>query len=220
MPGGCPEISVTPCQFCYRAVIVSRADHRTNTLKQLDRAAIDLFTQIGASVTAEEIAEAAGVSRRTLFRYVEHKVELAYIHPILWLDVFERGLAHAPRSPLTDRLRHGSRQIAIYIDDDPEPPRQAFLAIARHAELSRGSARIFGLWVDRVAKEVLDCVDSDATRTERFHARVIGSSIIGMVDAVTREWVFDPAARFVDLYEDAFDVVQPILDSFDAAGSA
>ena len=43
----------------------------------------------------EAIADKAGVSRRTVFRYVDAKEDLAYIQPVLWLDVFEEGLEEA-----------------------------------------------------------------------------------------------------------------------------
>ena len=193
--------------------MVSRRAHRHDTLVRLDQAAVALFAERGSGVTVAEIADRAGLSRRTVFRYVEHKEELVFIHPLLWFDVFNDGLEQAPPSPLAERLRRASRRIAEHIDADPEPPRQAFLVVAQHPELARGYTRIFGLWIDRVATEVLASLDGEPTRAQRFRARVVGSSIMGMVDAVTREWLLDPEASFVELYDDAWRLVEPVLGS-------
>ena len=193
--------------------MVSRRAHRHATLLRLDQAAVALFAEKGPGVTVAEIAEQAGVSRRTVFRYVEHKEELLFIHPLLWFDVFDDGLTHAPPGPLAERLRSASRRIALHIDGDPEPPRLAFLVVAQHPELARGYTRIFGQWIDRVAGEVLASLDGEPTRAQRFRARVIGSSIMGMVDAVTREWLLDPGCSFVELYDDAWRLVEPVLGS-------
>lgn len=191
--------------------VVTRAEHRRTTLLQLSDAAVELFAEFGTTATFEQIAERAQLSRRTIFRYVEQKEELAYVHPLLWLDVFEAALDDAADRSLPDRLRYASRAIAEYIDAAPGPPRRAFEVIASAPGLARGFTKIFQRWVDRIADETLRDVVAP-TSEDRFRARIIGSAVMGMVDAVTREWVSSPpTTSFVDLYDDGFTLLEPIL---------
>lgn len=192
--------------------MATRTEHRRATLLQLSDAAIELFAESGTAATFEQIAERAGLSRRTIFRYVERKEELAYVHPLLWLDVFEAALDDAADLSVPDRLRLASRAIALHIDADPEPPRRAFTVVASTPGLARGFTGIFQRWVDRVADETLRDITTP-TSQDRFRARIIGSAVMGMVDAVTREWVASPTTtKFVDLYDDGFTMLAPILD--------
>ncbi len=192
--------------------MVSRAEHRRDVLSKLSDAAIELFESGGPSTTIDAIAEKAGVSRRTVFRYVDSKEDLAYIQPVLWLDVFEAGLEAVKTEPaLVERLRLASLDIAHYIDADPERPRRAFMVAGLNPELQRGFAGIFQRWVDRVAAEVL--ADSDPEDSNnRFRSRIIGSAVMGTVDAVSREWIFSPpTVTFTELYEKGFEFLRPML---------
>lgn len=192
--------------------MASREAHRRRTLRLLSDAAIDLFEREGARVTIEAIAERAGVARRTVFRYVDAKEELAFIHPVLWFDVFEAGLSDAPVDDLAARLRHASRGIARHIDEDPDPPRRAFRVVAANPELVRGYTGVFQRWIDRVAAEVLAFEEATIDAHGRFRARIIGAAVMGMVDAVVREWVSSPDdVTFTQLYDEGFDLLTPLL---------
>ena len=54
-------------------------DAREETRARIEQAALDLFTAQGfEQVTIDEIAEAAGISRRTFFRYVNAKADVVW----------------------------------------------------------------------------------------------------------------------------------------------
>ncbi len=54
-------------------------DAREETRARIEQAALDLFTAQGfEQVTIDEIAEAAGISRRTFFRYVSAKADAVW----------------------------------------------------------------------------------------------------------------------------------------------
>ncbi len=200
----------------------TRAENRRQTLLALGEAAIDLFEAEGPSVTVDVIAERAGVSRRTVFRHVQSKEELAFVHPLLWFDAFDAALIASADLALVDRLRVASLAIAAEIDADPEPPRRAFLVAAGHPGLNRGFQSLFQRWVDRIAEVVAEAEaraagDLDATTTpvqrDPFRARIVGSAVMGMVDAVTRAWlVADPGTTYAELAERGFTVVAPLLE--------
>ena len=192
----------------------SRAEHRRTTLRSLSDAAIEAFERDGAAATVDEIAAAAGVSRRTVFRWVDSKEQLAFIHPILWFEVFDQALDALDSNDVdrstAERLRLGSRAIAEHIDAEPEPVRQAFQTASAHPELAAGFGVVYQRWVDRVAHEVLPV---EPKPQDHFRARIIGSATMGMVDAVIRVWVFDSDASFTALYDDAFELVAPLLEA-------
>jgi len=59
--------------------IVVAPDAREETRARIEQAALDLFTDQGfEQVTIDEIAEAAGISRRTFFRYVSAKADAVW----------------------------------------------------------------------------------------------------------------------------------------------
>ena len=202
--------------------MVTRAEHRRDTLIRLGDAAITLFESEGPSVTIERIAAQAGVSRRTVFRWVESKEQLGFVHPMLWFDVFDSALAESAGDPaisLEDRLRSASGAIAKHIDADPDPPRRAFMVAVGHPELQRGFNMVFQQWVDRVAAEVLAVPSEVPTADDHLRARIIGAAVMGMVDAVTREWLLSPpGTKFGDLYLTGFDLVAPLFRPNQADG--
>jgi mycofactocin system transcriptional regulator len=54
-------------------------DAREDTRARIEQAALDLFTEQGfEQVTIDEIADAAGISRRTFFRYVSAKADAVW----------------------------------------------------------------------------------------------------------------------------------------------
>ena len=195
--------------------MVSRAEHRRATLRRLGDAAVELFDTIGPGVTIDRIAERAGVSRRTVFRYVELKEELAYVHPILWFDIFDEVIAANAALSAADRLRVGGRALASHIDADPGPPYQAFLTAATNPELAKGFTSIFQRWVDRIADEVLVGIDAPSP-DQRFRSRVVGAAVMGTIDAVSREWLLGGGAdEFLALLERGFEILDPLLDGLD-----
>jgi len=155
----------------------------------------------------------AGGSQRTVFRYVDSKEELAFIHPILWFDVFEAALQTAPAKPLLERLHIASRAIATYIDADPEPLRRALTVVAAHPQLARGFMAVYQTWIERIATEVLHANPDHNDPGDHFRSRIIGSAVMGMVDSVTRQWILSlPHVTFVDLYEQGFARLAPLLE--------
>lgn len=180
------------------------------TLLRLSDAAIELFESVGPTATIEAIADRAGVSRRTVFRYIDQKEELAFIHPVLWFDVFDEAIVEFAAEPLDERLRLSSRAIALHIDSDPDRPRRALMLAGQHLELSRGFNGVYQRWIERVAVEVMNGTDGDSAT--RFRARIIGAAVMGMVDAVMREWVASPAsASFTSLHDEGFATLKPLL---------
>lgn len=130
--------------------------------------ALDLFAGKGFDETSvEEIAEAAGVSRRTFFRYFESKNDLLAQCVIDYGDSIAEAIEASPR-----RESHGSvmrqvtRQVALAATADPRTLKSLEIAAqypaARTAQLSRTAQqqlRLGEAWkkrgADAIAAELL-----------------------------------------------------------------
>ena len=146
------------------------------------------------------------MSRRTVIRYVNAKAELAFVHPVLWLDVFDTALAEASDLAPVARLRHASLAIADHVDTDPAPVRRAFIVAASHPDLLTGFQAVYARWVDHLSTVVANLATNDIP----FEARILGAAIMGMVDAVTRDWLLSDTSYAAAL-ERGFAVIEPLL---------
>lgn len=191
--------------------MTTRAEHRRLTLLQISDATTRAYEELGAAATFDDIAERAGLSRRTLFRYVDTKEDLLFIHPMLWLDVFDSAVEAQSDASLRHRILHAARRISEEIDADPLPVRRAMaVAMADPAVLARGNAAANQRWIERIAAEVR----GDATdNTTVFKATVLGSAIMGVIDAALGAWfIADGDATLVDLVEQGLDYLAPIIE--------
>ena len=190
--------------------MVSRAEHRRATLLQISEATTRTFEQLGSKATFDDVAEQAGLSRRTLFRYVDNKEDLLFIHPVMWLEIFDEAIAEVADQPLRDRTMHAARRISEHIDADPDPVRRAMAVAAADPSMARGYAGVTRRWIDRIAAEIRgDAADSETV----FKAAVLGAAVMGVIDAALGEWfVSDPQPPLVDLVERGLDYLAPIFD--------
>ena len=108
-----------------------RQRRRAFTADEIERVAIELFAARGfAEVTVDEIAEAAGISPRTFFRYFPTKAHVVRAHQRRLVDRLVRALAARPA------------------DEGPVTAlREAFLATRRCGpRIGSGSCSSDGCW--------------------------------------------------------------------------
>ena len=104
---------------------VSDLRDRRNTQTRADivAAAIALFTAKGFdSVSMEEVAAAAGVSRRTVYRHFATKEDIVF-HPVGdWFEILRATVDDRGDDECTrDLLRRALHAIATHIESDPQP---------------------------------------------------------------------------------------------------
>jgi AcrR family transcriptional regulator len=192
--------------------MVSRAEHRRTTLLAISAATTLAYEELGPAATFDDIAERAGLSRRTLFRYVDSKEELLFIHPMMWLDIFDEAVAEVASEPLRHRISYASRRISEHIDSDPSTVRRAMAAaLTDPSAMARGNAAANQRWIQRVTTEIRgDAVDPETA----FKASVLGSAIMGVIDAALGQWFgSDETTSLADLVEQGLDYLAPILDA-------
>lgn len=194
----------------YAPVVPTRAEHRRATLLQISAATTAAFEELGPKATFDDIAKRSGLSRRTLFRYVDNKEDLLFIHPVLWIEIFDEAIAEVAGQPLRDRTMHAARRISEHIDADPEPVRRAMLVAMSDPAMARGYAGITRRWIDRIAAEIR----GDATDPETiFKAGVLGAAVMGVIDMALNQWfVSDPQPPLVDLVARGLDYLAPIIE--------
>jgi TetR/AcrR family transcriptional regulator, regulator of mycofactocin system len=101
-------------------VTTAQADLRAGTRARLEQVALELFTAAGFEhVTADEIAEAAGISRRTFFRYFPTKADAVWGDFAGHVARLEARLAAtAPAQPVLASI------CAAYLEVNDYPPEQ------------------------------------------------------------------------------------------------
>ncbi len=190
--------------------MVTRAEHRHRTLLALSDAATATFEELGPHASIEEVAERAGMARRTVYRWVQSRDDLVFIHPRLWLEHFDEAVGEVADQQMRERVLHGIRRVSEVIDDDPDRVTRAMTVALENPELMRGYAMVNQAWVDRIAAEVHQ---HPSNRHERLRARVLGAAIMGAIDAALVEWLAtEPRPLLVDLVDEGLEHLAPILD--------
>lgn len=192
--------------------MATRAEHRRTTMLKLSQATTKAYEELGPATTIDDIAARAGVSRRTVFRYVDSKEDLVYIQPTLWLEVFDEALelwrAEHGEATVRRRILYAAHHISEHIEADPEPVRRAMAVALQLPDFARGYAMVTQRWIARIASEVA----GDATDEETvFRSRVLGAAIMGVIDAALNEWVVDNNVKLVDVIDRGLDYLAPIL---------
>lgn len=101
-----------------------RGDKRAATMFAIERAALPLFVERGFDVvTAEQIAEAAGVSVRTFFRYFpEGKEGVVLLETRRGIDLLEDALRRRPANePAVEAMRQAVLESARMLDEPSDP---------------------------------------------------------------------------------------------------
>jgi hypothetical protein len=151
------------------------------------------------------------MARRTVYRWVETRDDLVFIHPRLWLEHFDEAIAEVTDRPMRERVLHGIRRVSEVIDSDPERVIRAMTVAMENPELMRGYATVNQAWIDRISAEVHQ---DPTTRHERLRARVLGAAIMGAIDAALVEWIAtEPRPLLVDLVAEGLEHLAPILDT-------
>lgn len=168
-----------------------RERKKRRTRRDLLRAAARLFAARGYDdTTVDDIAAAAGVSRRTLFRYFPTKESLAFPDTPTRLARFRGSLG----PPLSGERPFGAvRRALLAMATEYMEDRDEIVARQRVIEGSPtllAAERTFDLeWEAAIAEGLLL---RTAGREDGEHwARMLAAAIFGVVRATIREWVAD-----------------------------
>ena len=175
---------------------------RITSREELEQAAFALFAAQGfEATTVDEIAAAAGIGRRTFFRYFPSKNDIPWGAFEDELDRMRVRLkACPPEVPLMDAIR-----IALIDFNRVEPAqvplhRRRMELILRVPALLAHSTLRFTAWRDVVAEFV---AERTGRRPEELAPQAIAHAVLGVSVAAYEHWLDHPAADLGPLLDDA-----------------
>jgi mycofactocin system transcriptional regulator len=188
---------------------------RTTTPDHITDVAIELFTARGfAEVSVDDVAHAAGIARRTLFRYYASK------NAILWGD-FAAHLAHLqglldnvdPRVPLGKALRAALLAFNTFDECETARHRQRMRVILQTAELQDYSMTMYAGWREVMAGFVARRL---GVRTSDPLPQTVAWTMLGVALSAYEHWLGDESVTLPEALASAFDIVGAGLNGLDA----
>jgi TetR/AcrR family transcriptional regulator, regulator of mycofactocin system len=187
---------------------------RSTSWDHISNVAIDLFAARGFDdVSVDDVAEAAGIARRTLFRYYPSKNALP------WGD-FDAHLARMrdllsdldPDVPIGDALRTALLAFNTFDDAETARHRQRMRVILQTAALQAYSMTMYAGWRAVVAAFVarrLGAKDDDVA------PQTVAWTMLGVALSAYEHWLADESVSLLRALGDAFDTVSDGLKTLD-----
>ncbi|OBF69045.1 mycofactocin system transcriptional regulator [Mycobacterium sp. 852002-51971_SCH5477799-a] len=187
---------------------------RSTTPHHITDVAIDMFTARGfADVSVDDVAQAAGISRRTLFRYYASK------NAIPWGD-FDNHLAHLrdlldnvdADVHLGDALRAALLAFNTFDESEMARHRQRMRVILQTAELQAYSMTMYAGWREVIAGFVARRLDCKATD---LAPQTVAWTMLGVALSAYEHWLSDESVPLPVALGNAYDIVGAGLDGWD-----
>jgi mycofactocin system transcriptional regulator len=197
---GCQSKGVTPDQR-------DRGGRPPATSRvELERVALALFAARGfAETTVEEIAEAAGVGRRTFFRYFESKNDVMWGEfDALLLAMGDWLAAVDDDVPTIDALREAVVRFNALPPEAVPAHRERMALILRVPALQAHSTLRYAAWRTVVATFVAGRLGEPV---DSFAPQLLGHLALGAAVAAYEQWLSDPDADLPGLLGAAFDAL-------------
>jgi TetR/AcrR family transcriptional regulator, regulator of mycofactocin system len=188
---------------------------RSTTPEHITDVALELFTARGfAEVSADDVAHAAGIARRTLFRYYASK------NAILWGD-FDAHLAHLqelldnvdPRVRIGEALRAALLAFNTFDECETVRHRRRMRVILETGELQAYSMTMYAGWREVMAGFVAGRLGVKATDPL---PQTVAWTMLGVALSAYAHWLSDDSVSLLQALGDAFDVVGAGLNGLDA----
>ena len=187
---------------------------RSTTQEHITDVALRLFADSGfAEVSVDDVAQAAGIARRTVFRYYASK------NAIPWGD-FDTHLQHLrellehvdPGMSLGQALRTALLSFNTFDESEIIRHRQRMRLILQTAELQAYSMTMYAGWREVIAEFV---ARRSGARTTDLVPQTVAWMLLGVALSAYEYWLEDETVSLPQALGDAFDVVRADLDEVD-----
>lgn len=187
---------------------------RSTTWDHISNVAIDLFAAHGfEDVSVDDIAGAAGIARRTLFRYYPSKNALP------WGD-FDAHLAHLrdlladldPAVPIGEALRTALLAFNTFDAAETARHRRRMRVILETAPLQAYSMTMYAGWRGVVAEFVAKRLGTTACD---LVPQTVAWTMLGVALAAYEHWLADESVSLAEALGAAFDTVADGLRALD-----
>jgi mycofactocin system transcriptional regulator len=188
---------------------------RSTTPEHITDVALELFTARGfAEVSVDDVAHAAGIARRTLFRYYASK------NAILWGD-FASHLAHLPelldnvdpQVTTGEALRAALLAFNTFDESETVRHRQRMRVILETAELQAYSMTMYAGWREVMAGFIAARL---GVKTTDPLPQTVAWTMLGVALSAYEQWLSDESVTLPEALGNAFDVVGAGLNELDA----
>ena len=170
------------------------------TRGRLSEIAIDLFTERGFDETSvDDIAAAAGIARRTLFRYYASKNSIAWGEFDDHLDDLRRLLSEIPDEvPLGESLRRALVDFNEVPDDVVDQHRRRMSLLLTVPALQAHSMIMYADWRQVIAEH---CADRLHLAADDHLPQTVAWMTLGTALAAYDQWLAHPDADLAALLE-------------------
>jgi mycofactocin system transcriptional regulator len=180
---------------------------RSTTQDHITDVALELFATRGFDdVSVDDVAAAAGISRRTLFRYFSSKNAIPWADFDAHLDHLRELLDTTPADlPLDTALR--SALLAFNSFDESETPRhrRRMRVILQTDALQAYSMTMYAGWRGVIATFVAHRTD---TKPGDLLPQTVAWSVLGVALTAYEQWLADEAVSLPDALSASFEVVR------------
>ena len=161
-----------------------RERRHLETKQLLVETAFDLFVERGfPNVSMEEVAQAAGVSRSTLYRRFPAKEDLVLEVPARWMVVFDHAVEALPfNASIADAIVEPALAVAAHIDQHTEIVRTAYQILGQSPTLQQ-SGLVTTTWLGRIAA-IFERFSTADTET----SFLLAGAYFGAIDAMMLHW--------------------------------
>lgn len=168
----------------------------------LEHVAFDLFARRGFSeTTVDMVAEEAGVSRRTFFRYFRSKNDVVWGRFDEHLDRLRAQLAAVPsRTPLSEALRACIVEFNRVPRGELRRHRRRMELILTVPELQADSTLRYDAWKDAVACFTAERLGEPAGS---LRPQVVARCALGSAIAAYEHWLAHPRAELTSVLDEA-----------------
>jgi mycofactocin system transcriptional regulator len=174
----------------------------TTTHAEIERIALELFADRGfEATTVDQIATAAGVGRRTLFRYFESKNDIAWGDFDWVMGRLREALDEGAELAVMEALRRGVVESNRYPADQEPGLRTRMTMITGSAALQAHSALRYAEWRGVVAEWA---AARFGEAPDDLRPRVIGYAALGTAMASFERWVANEGEDLLGLLDAAF----------------
>lgn len=181
------------------------------TRADIFEAAIPLFLEHGFDeVSMEDVAAAAGMSRRTVYRYFATKDDIVFESPRQWLRVFNVVVADRREDETTrDLFRRALVAVGDFVQHDAANVLAGFSILTSSPSLAARHGRSDREWIERYLELLLPELASEPAGV--LQATTIATALIGAQNGLMMVW-----AGQYEHGADAGEMMGRMLDQLDS----
>ncbi|MGQ2913665.1 mycofactocin system transcriptional regulator [Microbacterium kunmingense] len=184
----------------------------STTHAQISHVALELFMERGFdATTVDEIARAAGIGRRTFFRYFPSKNDVPWGEFDEMLDRMGTHLASLPDTiPIMEQLRRAIIEFNRVPESESEYHRRRMELLLNVPTLLAHSTLRYRSWRGVIADHVgrrLDLPSSDLI------PQTIAWTCLGVCLAAYEQWLANPERILLDLLDEALLMIDERIDT-------